>query len=70
MSDSTVPPRTRPDDVVQVEQLAPLRWRAWSLGLVNPRFGLTAQGARRRATADLDHEWRTGRIPRQQRRLH
>lgn len=68
MNDRIVPVHLGHDDVVHVEKLSALRWRAWSPALVNPRYGLTARSARRRAQADIDHEWRTGRVSRHQRR--
>jgi len=66
--ESAAPTPGPADDLVRVHRVAALRWQAWSPGLVNPRYGLTAQAARRRAQADLDAEWRTGRVPRRQRR--
>jgi hypothetical protein len=68
MDDRTAETRNQ-SDVVHVERVSLLHWRAWSLGLVNPRFGFSASMARRCAQADLDHEWRTGRVPRRQRRI-
>ena len=68
MNERSTPTR-KLSEVVQVERLSLLRWRAWSVGLVNPRYAPTASLARRRAQADLDHEWRTGRLPRGQRRI-
>ena len=55
-------------DLVHVRRVSALRWQAWSLGLVNPRHGMTAHSSRRKAQADLDYEWATGRVPRAQRR--
>jgi hypothetical protein len=68
MNERTTPTRNK-NDVVRVERVSLLHWRAWSLGLVNPRHGLSARMARSRAQADLDNEWRTGRLPRHQRRI-
>ncbi|MDO8106009.1 hypothetical protein Q6348_02230 [Isoptericola sp. b441] len=62
-------PALRRMDVVHLHRLGLLRWQAWSSGLVNPRYGLTARQAVRRAKSDLDHEWRTGRVARHQRRI-
>lgn len=53
--------------VVRAVRLRLLCWQAWAPGLLNPRHGLTRQSAERRVQADLDHEWRTGRVARAQR---
>ena len=55
-------------ELVHVARIAPLRWQAWSLALVNPRYGMTAAASRRRAMSDLHHEWATGHVPRAQRK--
>jgi hypothetical protein len=56
-----------PAALITVTRTSPLRWQAWSYGLVNPRYGLTRARAFRRAQSDLDHEWRTGHVARSQR---
>ncbi len=55
--------------LIRLTKIGTLRWQAWSLGLVNPRYGVTRRAAARRAQADLDHEWRTGHVASHQRRL-
>ncbi len=53
--------------VVSAVRLWALCWQAWSPALANPRYGLTEGRAGSRIRADLDYEWRTGKLPRAQR---
>lgn len=66
-SDRATGQELRSGDVVRVERIGLWHWRAWSAALPNPRGAFSAAGARRRIQADLDHEWRTGRVARGQR---